>query len=163
MAANLRFSTGIEALALMAIEPEKFHTSQALAAALGTNPVVVRRLLSALSQAGLVTSAKGPAGGSRLAKGPKQITLRDIYRALDTGDLLHETKRESAETKDLQKAMHNTFRRAQKCLEEELDSTTLNQLIKKSGKKAAKASDQTISAAQQSGAVPSVAKQAQKS
>ncbi len=138
MAANLRFSTGIEALALMATEPEKFHTSQALAGALATNPVVVRRLLSALSHAGIVASAKGPAGGSRLARSPKQITLRDIYRALDTGDLLHQTKRESADMKDLQKAMHGVFRKAQKCLEEELDSTTLNQLIKKSGKKAAK-------------------------
>ena len=85
MAANLRFSTAIEALALMATEPEKFHTSQALASALATNPVVIRRLLSALSRAGLVTSAKGPSGGTHLAKSPKQITLRDIYRALDAG------------------------------------------------------------------------------
>ena len=58
MAANLRFSTAIEALALMATEPEKFHTSHALATALATNPVVIRRLLSALNRAGLVSSAK---------------------------------------------------------------------------------------------------------
>ncbi|MHB1958896.1 MAG: RrF2 family transcriptional regulator [Acidobacteriaceae bacterium] len=138
MAANLRFSTAIEALALMATEPEKFHTSHALATALATNPVVVRRLLSVLSRAGLVTSAKGPSGGTHLAKSAKQITLRDIYRALDAGDLLHQTAHESADTKDLKKAMRSVFRKAQKCLEEELDSTTLNQLLKKSGKKAAK-------------------------
>jgi hypothetical protein len=36
--------------------------------------------------------------------------------------------------------MRSVFRKAQKCLEEELDSTTLNQLLKKSGKKAAKTS-----------------------
>lgn len=140
MAANLRFSTGIEALALMATEPEKFHTSHALATALATNPVVIRRLLSALSRAGLVSSAKGPSGGTRLAKSPKQITLRDIYRALDSGDLLHQTAHDSAETKDLKKTMRSVFRKAQKSLEEELDSTTLNQLLKKSGKKAAKIS-----------------------
>jgi Rrf2 family protein len=138
MAANLRFSTGIEALALMATEPEKFHTSHALATALATNPVVIRRLLSALSRAGLVSSVKGPSGGTRLAKSPKQITLRDIYRALDSGDLLHQTAHDSAETKDLKKTMRSVFRKAQKSLEEELDSTTLNQLLKKSGKKAAK-------------------------
>ena len=128
MAANLRFSTGIEALVLMATEPEKFHTSQALAAALVTNPVVVRRLLSALSHAELVVSVKGPSGGSRLARSPKQITLRDIYRALGTGDLLHRGKHESAETKGLKKAIQGAFRKAEKSLEEELDSTTLNQL-----------------------------------
>ena len=140
MAANLRFSTGIEALALMATEPEKFHTSHALATALATNPVVIRRLLSALNRAGLVSSVKGPSGGSRLAKSPKQITLRDIYRALDAGELLHQTAHDSTETKDLKKTMRSVFRKAQKCLEEELDSTTLNQLLKKSGKKAAKKS-----------------------
>ncbi len=138
MAANLRFSTAIEALALMATEPEKFHTSQALASALATNSVVVRRLLSLLNRAGLVSSVKGPSGGTRLAKSPKQITLRDIYRALDVGELLHQTAQDSVETRDLKKTMRGVFRKAQKCLEEELDSTTLNQLLKKSGKKAAK-------------------------
>jgi Rrf2 family protein len=145
MAANLRFSTAIEALALMATEPEKFHTSHALAAALATNAVVIRRLLSALSRAGLVTNAKGPSGGTHLARSPKQITLRDIYRGLDAGDLLHQTPHDSADTKDLKKTMRSVFRKAQKCLEEELDSTTLNQLLKKAGKKAAKhAADSSV-------------------
>lgn len=144
MAANLRFSTAIEVLALMATEPEKFHTSHALATALATNPVVIRRLLSVLNRAGLVTSAKGPSGGTHLAKSAKQITLRDIYRALDAGDLLHQTAHDSADTRDLKKSLRSVFRKAQKCLEEELDSTTLNQLLKKSGKKAAKhAADST--------------------
>ena len=142
MATNLRFSTGIEALVLMATEPDKFHTSQALAEVLATNAVVIRRLLSALGQAGLVTSAKGPSGGSRLSRSPKQITLRDVYRALGAGDLLHRGKHESAETKDLKKAIQGVFRKAEKCLEEELDSTTLNQLIKKAGRKIAKAPEQ---------------------
>ncbi len=144
MAVNLRFSTGIEALVLMATEPEKFHTSQVLATALATNPVVVRRLLSALSHAGLVTSVKGPSGGSRLAKHPKQITLRDIYRALNAGELLHQTAHDTEDTRDLKKAMRSVFRKAQKCLEEELDSTTLNQLIKRSGKKAAKPATESL-------------------
>jgi len=145
MAANLRFSTAIEALALMATEPEKFHTSQALATAVATNPVVIRRLLSALSRAGLVTSAKGPSGGTHLAKSPKQITLRDIYRALDAGDLLHQTAHDSEDTKDVKRTIRSIFRKAQKCLEEELDSTTLNQLLKKAGKKATKhAADSSI-------------------
>ncbi|MGH9615859.1 MAG: RrF2 family transcriptional regulator [Acidobacteriaceae bacterium] len=138
MAANLRFSTGIEALALMAMEPEKFRTSNALATALATNPVVIRRLLSTLRRAELVASVKGPSGGFLLAKSPKQITLRDIYRALDAGDLLHQTVNDPAEMRDLRKTMRSAFRKAQKCMEEELDSTTLNQLLKKSGKKAAK-------------------------
>ncbi len=139
MAANLRFSTGIEVLALLAIDPDKFHTSQALAAVLQTNAVVVRRLLTQLSRAGLIASVKGSAGGSRLARSPKQITLRDIYRALNPGELLHRSSQETADTKLLKKAIQNSFKKAEKSLEEELDATTLNQLIKRSGKKAVKA------------------------
>ncbi len=144
MAANLRFSTAIEALALMAMEPEKSHTSQTLAAALATNPVVVRRLLGELSKAEIVATAKGPAGGSRLARSAKRITLRDIYRALDSGDLLHRGTHESEDMHDLRKAVHAVFKKAQKHFEAELDSTTLHQLIKKSGKKLAKASPETV-------------------
>lgn len=161
MAENLRFSTGIEALVLLATEPEKFHTSQALAKALATNAVVVRRLLSALSRADLVSSEKGPSGGSRLARSPKQITLRDIYRALGTGDLLHRSQHETAETKELKKTIQGVFRKAEKCLEEELDSTTLNQLIKKSGRKAVKMSgqeDATKTVAPQTGIVSTSAR-----
>lgn len=138
MAENLRFSTGIEVLVLLATEPERYHTSQALASIIATNPVVVRRILGDFSRAGLVASSKGPSGGTRLAKGPKQITLRDIYRALGKSDLLHRNKHDAAETKDIKDAIHNAFRKAEKCLEAELNSTTLNQLIKKSGRRAAK-------------------------
>lgn len=129
---------GTEALVLMATEPETFRTSQALASALGTNAVVVRRLLSALRRSGIVASAKGPTGGSHLARSPKQITLRDVYRSLAGGSLLHRGSHESAETKEIRKAMQSIFRKAEKSLEEELNSITLNQLIKKAGRKAAK-------------------------
>jgi DNA-binding IscR family transcriptional regulator len=92
----------------------------------------------------MVTSAIGPLGVSHLENNDMQITLRDIYRALDAGDLLHQTAHDSADTKELKKTMRSVFRKAQRCLEEELDSTTLNQLLKKSGKKAAKhAADST--------------------
>jgi Rrf2 family protein len=140
MAENLRFSSGIEVLVLLATEPERYHTSQALASVLATNPVVVRRILGDLSRAGIVASSKGPSGGTRLSKGPKQVTLRDIYRALGRNDLLHRSKHDAAETKDIRNAIHSAFRKAEKCLEAELDSTTLNQLIKKSGRKAVKPS-----------------------
>lgn len=146
MAANLRFSTGIEVLALMAAEPEKYRTSQALAKVLATNPVVVRRLLAKLGKAGLVTTSKGPSGGSKLAHGPKQITLRDVYRALGSAELLHQPAQsassEAAEgqgiepTHDLRRAIHGVFRKAQKSLEAELESVTLNQVMKKAAKKA---------------------------
>lgn len=152
MAANLRFSTAIEALALMAAKPDQSYTSQTLATALATNPVVIRRLLAELSKAELVTTSKGPSGGSQLARGAKQITLRDIYRALGSGDLLHQTENGPAETQELRRTIHGAFRKAQKSLEEELSSVTLHQVIKKAEKKAEKHSKSAKG--QQSSPVP---------
>jgi len=45
--------------------------------------VVVRRVLGKLREAGLLTSEKGHAGGWKLARSPQNITLADVYLALD--------------------------------------------------------------------------------
>ncbi|MFT8345443.1 Rrf2 family transcriptional regulator [Gluconobacter oxydans] len=58
-------------------------TSEALARALNTNPVVVRRLMGGLREHGYVHSEKGHGGGWTLSCQLDQVTLRDIYEALD--------------------------------------------------------------------------------
>lgn len=63
-------------------------TSEVLAKAMGTNPVVVRRVLSGLRDKGYVRSEKGHGGGWTLARDLSKITLRDIYVALDSPSLL---------------------------------------------------------------------------
>ena len=63
-------------------------TSEALAAALDTNPVVVRRTMAGLREAGLVRSERGHGGGWTVAHPLHDITLRDIHAALGSPDLL---------------------------------------------------------------------------
>ena len=58
-------------------------TSGAIAAMVGVHPVHVRRVMGALREAGLVESQSGPTGGWELARDPKEITLYDIYLALE--------------------------------------------------------------------------------
>ncbi|MBS1083621.1 Rrf2 family transcriptional regulator [Gluconobacter kondonii] len=58
-------------------------TSEVLARALNTNPVVVRRLMGGLREHGYVHSEKGHGGGWTLSCQLDQVTLRDIYEALD--------------------------------------------------------------------------------
>src|SRR5664279_3192542 len=89
MAANFRFATGVHTLVLLAAEPEILQTSNDIARKLNTNPVVIRRVLASLQKAELVSSQKGPSGGSRLSRPAKSITLRDIYRAVENGDIFH--------------------------------------------------------------------------
>lgn len=63
-------------------------TSEVLAQAMQTNPVVVRRLMSGLRERGYVRSEKGHGGGWTLSADLAAITLRDIYEALGAPGLL---------------------------------------------------------------------------
>lgn len=57
-------------------------TSEALAAMMQTNPVVIRRILAGLRERGLVQSEKGHGGGWSLSCDLARVTLRDIHDAL---------------------------------------------------------------------------------
>lgn len=83
MKRNSRLALALHTLAHMAREPKSLQTSAAIADHAGTNPVVVRRVLGRLRDAGLLISEKGQAGGWRLAKAPAQLTLDEVYSALD--------------------------------------------------------------------------------
>ena len=57
-------------------------TSEALAKAMDTNAVVIRRIMSGLRDHGYVRSEKGHGGGWTLARELATISLRDVYEAL---------------------------------------------------------------------------------
>ena len=63
-------------------------TSEVLAKAMATNPVVIRRIMAGLRDQGYVRSEKGHGGGWSLACDLSQITLRDVYSALGRPTLL---------------------------------------------------------------------------
>ena len=62
--------------------------SQTLAASVNTNPVVVRRLLMALRRAGLIETFAGKNGGTRLRTSPQQVSLAQIYDAVEPGRVI---------------------------------------------------------------------------
>jgi len=62
-------------------------TSEVLAKAMHTNPVVIRRIMAGLKADGYVRSEKGPGGGWSLAVDLEKVTLRDIYSALGSPGL----------------------------------------------------------------------------
>ncbi len=70
-------------LLLHMAQSERPMTSEALAACLqGSSPVVVRRTLAGLREAGFVSSERGHGGGWVLACNLKTVTLRDVYDAV---------------------------------------------------------------------------------
>jgi Rrf2 family protein len=52
----------------------------------GLQPPFVAKLLTILSQAGIVDGTPGPGGGYALAKHPSQIKLRDVYCLFERDD-----------------------------------------------------------------------------
>ena len=57
-------------------------TSEFLASSINVNPVIIRRILSQLRDAGIVEVRRGT-GGAAPAKPLQEITLLDVYRAVD--------------------------------------------------------------------------------
>jgi DNA-binding IscR family transcriptional regulator len=70
-------------LTIFALRRGESLTSEFIADSVNTNPVVVRRLLGSLRDAGLVESKTGVGGGWSLLVDPGRITLLDIFRAVE--------------------------------------------------------------------------------
>ena len=68
-------------MSVLALHPDENLSSEMLAATVNTNPVVIRRLLLDLKDAGLIGTQRGPGGGAKLAYKATDITLAQIYRA----------------------------------------------------------------------------------
>lgn len=83
MARNSRFAIAVHTLALMANYEDQALKSEFIACFVKTNPVVIRRILSELSKAKLVESQSGAHGGSRLKRQPEEISLWEIYQAVE--------------------------------------------------------------------------------
>jgi Rrf2 family protein len=86
MAINSRMASAVHILCVVAWFPEEGTTSDAIARSLKTNPVVVRRLLKSMEKEGLVKVRRGRNGGVELARSPQDITLDEVYRAVESED-----------------------------------------------------------------------------
>lgn len=84
MQISTRFTVAVHALlCVMHFSPAEKVTSGFIAASVGVNPVVVRRTLGQLKEAGLVRVEPG-VGGTALARGAEKITLLDVFRAVES-------------------------------------------------------------------------------
>ena len=81
MKINSRLSSVLHALLHMA-EHEGPMSSETLSHCLGTNPVVVRRTLGLLRDAGIVSADRGHSGGWRISADLAAISLRRLHEIL---------------------------------------------------------------------------------
>jgi len=85
---NTRFATAIHIMTLLAKSPQEWLTSDWMAGSININPVIVRKEISVLREAGLIASRQGKDGGSQLAKNADQISISEIYRAVKNTEVL---------------------------------------------------------------------------
>lgn len=134
MASNSRFAVATHILALLANAPPNEHvTSDYIAASVNTSPVVIRRLLKTLNDAGFVSTKEGNQGGSELAVSAHQITLLNVYRAVDEGDLftlhLNPPSPNCVVGRGIKGVLEEVVGEAQSAMERELAQVTIAQLL----------------------------------
>ena len=132
---NTRLAIGIHILAFVECVPEKDTlNSEIVAETIGTNPVVVRRMSSALKKAGLLQSISIKKG-LILAKKPENITLYEILKAVDPSNELfgiHQSVNpQCTYGQSIVKVIEDEFKTVQLELEENLKTKTLNDLMNK--------------------------------
>ena len=85
MAISSCFALAAHALAVLVHEGSKGATSDFIAWSASTHPARVRRVLSPLSRRGIVRGKEGSGGGYVLARDPENITLDEIFHAVESG------------------------------------------------------------------------------
>lgn len=136
---NVQFATSVHIMLALALTAKgdcpKLPNSDLLAESIHTNPVVVRRLLSLLNKAGLIKSSRGKNGGVQLNKSPSEITLKDIYIALEIEDSIKPhnkpPKKDCAVSCSIHSIMSSVTEGYQKTNLKYLESHKLSDLIKK--------------------------------
>lgn len=131
MKRDSRLSSVLHALLHMA-EHDGPMTSDSLGKRLGTNPVVVRRTMGFLRDAGIVTAERGHAGGWRIATDLSCVSLRQLHAALGEPAIFaignrHETPACLVE-QSVNAALNDAFATAETILMERLDQVTLADL-----------------------------------
>lgn len=131
MKRDSRLSSVLHALLHMA-EHDGTMTSDQLADCLGTNPVVVRRTMGLLRDAGIVTSGRGHAGGWRIAIDLAAVTLRQLHEALGEPAVFAIGNRndqpECLVEQSVNAALEDAFAEAEALLLRRLQDVTLAQL-----------------------------------
>ena len=140
MQISSRFTLAVHIFACIdTFQNEYKVTSDFLAGSTNVNPVIIRRILGQLKNAGLVEVARG-SGGATIAKPLKDITFYDIYKAVecvDSGELFHFHENPNPACpvgRNIHHILDEKLERVQNAMEQELKSITLEDVKKDTAK-----------------------------
>ncbi|WML34984.1 Rrf2 family transcriptional regulator [Clostridium sp. OS1-26] len=127
-----RFSIAVHILILSAIT-DKNCTSEFIASSVNTNPVLIRRIIGFLKKSDLVNVQAGT-GGTFLQKAPSEITLLDVYNAVEVTEdnrlfNFHKGNIKCKVGANIESILGASFRNAQNAMENELEKVTIQNII----------------------------------
>ena len=109
-------------------------TSETIAGMLRTNPVVIRRTMAGLRDAGYVQSVKGHGGGWALAADLETVSLLDVHRAVGGPRLFaignEHANPDCAVEKAVNQALEDVMREAESLLIARLGNISLAELAR---------------------------------
>lgn len=76
-------SIGLHAMSFLAAEPGKLHTARDMAKVFGFSAAHLAKVMQLLHKAGLVRAVRGPSGGFQLARPASEITLLQVFEAIE--------------------------------------------------------------------------------
>jgi Rrf2 family protein len=133
MAVNTQFSIAVHMLAGLGCRAGQGATSAELAQSVNTSGSFVRRTLAKLSKAGLVATSMGKSGTCRLAKKPEQISLLDVYQAVEAPKVFaihaYPTQKACPVSCHIKQALSAALGKSQKAMENALDRISLAHII----------------------------------
>lgn len=132
---NQQFTFAVHIMTALAFSPGEVIGSQTLAASVNTNPVVVRRLLQALRRARLIETFTGKHGGAKLRKKPNQISLVNIYDAVEPRRVIPINERKALRqchvSCNMKSIMSSVAESTEEAVRKHLRGITLAQLVRK--------------------------------
>lgn len=111
-------------------------TSSFLAGSVGANPVIIRNVMGDLKKAGIIDISQGKSG-IELSKKLEEITLFDIYKAVDCVDdeglfHFHENPNPACPVgRNIHKALDEELCSIQNAMENQMRKITLSEIVKK--------------------------------
>lgn len=133
MQISSRFTMAIHMFACIDTFSDMKMTSDFMAASIGTNPVIIRKLLGQLKAAGLVEVARGT-GGVTIKKPLKEVTFLDVYKAVECApdeELFHFHENPNQECpvgRNIHHVLDDKLTQVQKAMESELSKITLEEV-----------------------------------
>lgn len=130
-----RFTVAVHSLLVIhTFGREQKTTSDFIAASVQVNPVIIRRTLLSLKAAGMI-EVKAGSGGATIVRDLKDITLYDVYRAVDSveGDIFHFHENPNPACpvgKNIHAVLDTHLADAQAAMENELKKVTLLDLTR---------------------------------